>query len=246
MEFLDTHRELQQNEAIKVGCRDGVEIEKGVVLDENYMVQHYDEIASFLQYVTAYPDLYLDLIQPEDDHFSFFFYQRITLRVIMRFKQVFGTAPRAFSKSFLTILGLFLECAFTPGSKRFICANAKKQAAQIAKEKITEIYQHWPLLRKEVIGNEINEIPGNFGNDYVTIKFRCGSQFDVVGALDTTRGGRRHSGLIDEVRDADETAISQIVLPLLNVSRRLPDNTVNPKEPNQQVIYIEFLFYVLQ
>lgn len=44
-------------------------------------------------------------------------------------------------------------------------------------------------------------------------------------------------GLIDEVRDADETAINEIVLPLLNVSRRLPDNTVNEKEINQQRIF---------
>lgn len=43
-------------------------------------------------------------------------------------------------------------------------------------------------------------------------------------------------GLIDEIRDHDETEINEVVLPLLNVSRRLPDNTVNPKEPNQQVI----------
>lgn len=43
-------------------------------------------------------------------------------------------------------------------------------------------------------------------------------------------------GLLDEIRNADEEAINTIVLPLINVSRRLPDNTVNPKEPNQQVI----------
>lgn len=36
--------------------------------------------------------------------------------------------------------------------------------------------------------------------DYVTLKFRNGSQFDVVGALDSQRGGRRSGGLIDEVR----------------------------------------------
>ena len=28
------------------------------------------------------------------------------------------------------------------------------------------------------------------------------------------------------------------MLPLLNVSRRLPDNTINPKEPNQQRIFV--------
>ena len=42
--------------------------------------------------------------------------------------------------------------------------------------------------------------------------------------------------------DHDETAINEIVLPLMNVSRRLPDNTVNEWEPNQEVICIKFNF----
>ena len=108
--------------------------------------------------------------------------------------------------------------------------------AKISKEKIVEIYDHWPLIRKEVVGGEVSDTPGNFGKDYVTLKFRNGSQFDVVGALDSQRGGRRHGGLIDEVRDHEEAPINEVVLPLMNVSRRLPDNSVNEREPNQQVI----------
>lgn len=42
--------------------------------------------------------------------------------------------------------------------------------------------------------------------------------------------------MIDEIRDHDEVAINEIVLPLMNVSRRLPDNTVNEREPNQQTL----------
>jgi hypothetical protein len=125
-----------------------------------------------------------------------------------------------------------------PGTKRFICAPNKNQSAQIAKEKITEIYDKWPLLRREVVGGDISDTPGNFGKDYVTIKFRNGSQFDVVGALDSQRGGRRHGGLVDEVRDHEEQPINEIVLPLMNVSRRLPNNDVNFKEPNQQRIFM--------
>jgi hypothetical protein len=87
-----------------------------------------------------------------------------------------------------------------------------------------------------VIGGDVSDNPGNFGKDYVTIKFRNGSIFDVVGALDSSLGGRRHSGLIDEIKNHEEEPINTIVLPLMNVSRRLPDNTVNEKEPNQQVI----------
>ena len=155
----------------------------------------------------------------------------------MRFRKVYLTAARAFSKSFLTILGLMLQCVFIPGRKVFICAPNKSQGAQIAKEKIAEIYKHWPLIRKEVVGGDVNDMPGNFGKDYVTIKFRNGSQFDVVGALESTLGGRRQGGLIDEVKNHDEEAISTIVLPLLNISRIAPNGKVNPKEPNQQVIY---------
>ena len=223
---------------IKVGAREGTIIEKGVILNEGYLNENKGNIGGIMSIFTAYPDVYLDLIKPQDSSFTLFFYQRITLRALMRFKDIYVTAPRAFSKSFITILAMILQCIFIPGTKRFICAPNKTQAAQIAKEKIVEIYDRWPLLRKEIIGGEISDTPGNFGKDYVTLKFRNGSQFDVVGALDSQRGGRRHGGLIDEVRDHDETPINEVVLPLLNVSRRLPDNSVNEKEPNQQRIFM--------
>ena len=227
---------IDQN--IKVGERDGTIIDKGVILSEVYLEENKPNIGDVMSIFTAYPDVYLDLIKPQDSSFTLFFYQRITLRALMRFKDIYVTAPRAFSKSFITILALILQCIFMPGTKRFICAPNKTQAAQIAKEKIVEIYDRWPMLRKEIVGGEISDTPGNFGKDYVTLKFRNGSQFDVVGALDSQRGGRRHGGLVDETRDHEEAPINEVVLPLMNVSRRLPDNTVNEKEPNQQRIFM--------
>ena len=235
-QILNKKKSLE-DENIQRGYREGIEIEKGVVLNEDYLLSHKDDIGNLMSIFSAYPDIFLDLITPEDSNFQLFFYQRIVLRAVMRYKDIYITAPRAFSKSFITILGLMLQCIFMPGTKRFICAPGKGQSAQIAKEKIAEIYDRWPLIRKEVIGGDISDTPGNFGKDYVTLKFRNGSQFDVVGALDSTRGGRRHGGLIDEARDHDEQPINEIVLPLLNVARRLPDNTVNEREPNFQRIF---------
>lgn len=194
--LIKKHDDLFDDSVVQRGVRDGIEIEKGVVLNEDYLKEHFDEIGEMFSIFTAYPDIYLDLIKPQDSNFELFFYQRITLRAVMRYKDIFITAPRAFSKSFITILGLILQCIFIPGTKRFICAPNKNQSAQIAKEKIVEIYDHWPLLRKEVIGGEISDTPGNFGKDYVTLKFRNGSQFDVVGALDSQRGGRRHGQIL--------------------------------------------------
>lgn len=194
--LIKKHDDLFDDSVVQRGVRDGIEIEKGVVLNEDYLKEHFNEIGDMFSIFTAYPDIYLDLIKPQDSNFELFFYQRITLRAVMRYKDIFITAPRAFSKSFITILGLILQCVFIPGTKRFICAPNKNQSAQIAKEKIVEIYDHWPLLRKEVIGGEISDTPGNFGKDYVTLKFRNGSQFDVVGALDSQRGGRRHGQIL--------------------------------------------------
>ena len=238
IKLLEKKSEIMETDNISRGYKNGIEIEKGVVATEDYLRKNFDKIGDMLSTFTAYPDVFLDFITPEDSNFQLFFYQRITLRAIMRYRDIYVTAPRAFSKSFITILGLMLQCIFMPGTKRFICAPGKGQSAQIAKEKIVEIYDRWPLIRKEVVGGEVSDTPGNFGKDYVTLKFRNGSQFDVVGALDSTRGGRRHGGLIDETRDHEEQPINEIVLPLMNVSRRLPDNTVNENEPNQQRIFM--------
>lgn len=224
------------NTDIKVSTRDGVPLEKGVILTENYLYSHLSLFEQYANFFTVYPDLFLDLIAPEEPMIVLFPYQRVFLRAIMRYKNVYVTACRAFSKSFITILGEVLQCIFMPGTKRFICAPNKNQGAQIAKEKLTEIFRAWPLLRKEVIGGDISDCPGNYGKDYVTLKFKNGSQFDVVGAIESTLGGRRHGGLLDEIKLHDEELVNTVVLPLMNVSRRLPDGTVNPKEPNQQTI----------
>ena len=234
--LLPAERLVDSN--IKIGQRDGTIIEKGVIPNENYLEKNMEKIGNVMSIFSAYPDIYLDIIKPQDSSFTLFFYQRITLSALMRFKDVFGKAPRAFSKSFNTILAMILQCIFIPGTKRFICAPNKTQAAQIAKEKIVEIYDRWPLLRKEVLGGEISDTPGNFGKDYVTLKFRNGSQFDVVGALDSQRGGRRHGGLIDEVRDHEENPIKEVVLTIHNVSRRKHEKKVYEKEPNQQRIFM--------
>ena len=227
---------LRTQTDVQVYKREDIPLEKGVVLTEQYLTSIQDLLEKYMNFFTAYPDIFLDLIAPVDAQIKLFPYQRVFLRAVMRFKNVYVTACRAFSKSFITILGMVLQCIFMPRTKRFICAPMKAQAAQIAKEKLTEIFRAWPLLRREVIGGDLTEVPGNYGKDYVTLRFRNGSQFDVVGALESSLGGRRHGGLLDEIKLHDEELVNTVVLPLMNVSRRLPDGTVNPKEPNQQQI----------
>ena len=66
-----------------------------------------------------------------------------------------------------------------PGTKRFICAPNKNQSAQIAREKMIEIYDRWPLLKREVLGGEVSDLPGSFGKDYVSINDYEGTVVDI-------------------------------------------------------------------
>ena len=78
----------------------------------------------------------------------------------MRFKDIYVTAPRAFSKSFITILAMILQCIFIPGTKRFICAPNKTQAAQIAKEKLKPFEGKFELVHTnfERVGEVLDEL----------------------------------------------------------------------------------------
>jgi hypothetical protein len=43
-------------------------------LNEEYLLQHKQEIGELFSFFSAYPDLFIDLITPEDDNFQLFFY----------------------------------------------------------------------------------------------------------------------------------------------------------------------------
>ena len=117
-----------QDEVIidKEDTREGIQIEKGVILTEDRINKNYELYTKYISFFTAYPDLFIDLITPKESHFKLFPYQRIFLRASLRYRYHYCTAPRAFAKSFLSILAMYLRCIFLPGSKVFICAPRKR------------------------------------------------------------------------------------------------------------------------
>ena len=116
--ILSNRQELMNDDFIERAERAGIELEKGAVITTEYLERNYDDLCKWVNLFTAYPDYYLDIIRPADSEFSLFFYQRFTLRALMRFKDIFITAPRAFSKSFITILALFVLSPVLKDSSR--------------------------------------------------------------------------------------------------------------------------------
>lgn len=135
-------------------------------------------------YFRAYPDRFLDFIQPPDSKIHLLFYQRIFLRIIFRYRKVFITATRGTSKSFTMNLAFVLLCIMYPNNKLFITAPGKEQAAKITQECLDDIFSFFPLLRNEVKRYTENK-------DYTKLVFYNKSRYDVVQMKDSSRGGRR-------------------------------------------------------
>ena len=85
-------------------------------------VPHLRELISFYR---EYPDLLVDFMKGPDSSFNFYFYQRIFLRVVMRHRYVYATFPRAYSKSFLSMMVLMLRCILYPNSQLFVTTGGK-------------------------------------------------------------------------------------------------------------------------
>jgi membrane protein insertase Oxa1/YidC/SpoIIIJ len=150
--------------------------------------KNLDVMRQYASFFRAYPDKFIDLVTPKDSKFKLFFYQRLFLRVCMRNRYVYATFTRGFSKSFLSILTLYLKCLFFPGIKLFICTAGKEQAANIAKDKIAEIQELFPALSAEVKKLEKSK-------DYLSLIFHNGSKIDIIAVQNSSRGLRRHGGL---------------------------------------------------
>ena len=84
------------------------------------------------------------------ENFHLFFYQRLFLRAVMRHRYAYATFPRAYSKSFLSVLILMLRCVLFPGAHLFVTTGGKEQAAGIAREKAEELCKLIPGLKNEI------------------------------------------------------------------------------------------------
>lgn len=199
-------------------------------------------LRQYIAYWREYPDMFIDFLQtgengeiPENG-LHFYFYQRVFLRVAMRYKYVYMVFPRAYSKSFLSVLTLMIRCILYPRAKLFVTSGGKEQSAGIVKEKVEELCTLVPALNRE-----LNRSPGKTraSKDYCVYVFKNGSYFDNIAANEKSRGKRRHGGLIEESVGVDGKILSEVILPIMNVSRLCMDGTMQPDETlNKSQIYV--------
>ena len=207
-------------------------------LSEERAHDQLEHLRNMFSFYREYPDLLVDFMLKDNNphNFHFYFYQRIFLRIVMRHRYVYATFPRAYSKSFLSMMVLMLRCILYPGSQLFVTTGGKEQAASITIAKIEEICKLIPALN-----NEINWDRGvsKKSKDDVKYVFKNGSTIDILAARQSSRGQRRTGGLMEECVLIDGDILNEVIIPTTNVDRLLPDGSRHKEEViNKSQIYI--------
>ena len=195
-------------------------------------------IRQYIAFWREYPDMFVEFLcgEANPENFRLFFYQRLFLRAVMRHRYAYATFPRAYSKSFLSVLILMLRCVLFPGAHLFVTTGGKEQAAGIAREKAEELCKLIPGLKNEI---DWTRGASKASKNMVEYLFKNGSKLDIMAAQQSSRGKRATGGLVEECILVDQTLLNEVIIPTMNVDRRLADGSRHEEEViNKSQIYV--------
>ena len=211
---------------------------KKMGLSEERIREQLPVIRDYIAYWREYPDMFVEFLCGENnpENFHLFFYQRLFLRAVMRHRYAYATFPRAYSKSFLSVLILMLRCVLYPGAHLFVTTGGKEQAAGIAREKAEELCKLIPGLKNEI---DWTRGASKASKNMVEYLFKNGSKLDIMAAQQSSRGKRATGGLVEECILVDQTLLNEVIIPTMNVDRRLADGSRHEEEViNKSQIYV--------
>lgn len=190
-------------------------INKKIGISEERIEPIKPVLRQYIAFWREYPDLFVDFMQtggkPDVElTFHLFFYQRVFLRVGMRYRYVYAVYPRAYSKSFLSVLILMIRCILYPEAHLFSTAGGKQQASQILQEKVEDICKKIPAFRREI---DWRRGKTSVGKDHCRYILKNGSDFENVAARESSRGLRKQGGLIEECVGVDQNILQQVLIP---------------------------------
>lgn len=210
---------------------------KKMGLSEERITAQIPVLRQYIAFWREYPDIFVEFLCGDNpENFQLFFYQRVFLRAVMRHRYAYATFPRAYSKSFLSVLILMIRCILYPGSHLFVTTGGKEQAAGIAKEKVEELCKLIPGIRNEI---NWNRGVSKASKDNVEYIFKNKSKLDIMAARQSSRGKRATGGLVEECILVDQTLLNEVIIPTMNVNRRLSDGSRHKEElVNKSQIFV--------
>lgn len=199
--------------------------------DDSVFGQNLYKYVEFCSWARWYPDLFLDLIKPETGGINLHSDQRVYLRCILRFVAMYGVFPRGYGKTYDEVLAMYLVAIFYPDIELAMTAQTKENAAELIKDKHSEIIKHFPMLQNEIDGKE------KFSKGDAEIRFKSGSKIDNLANSQTSKGQRRKRINIEESALLNDELFQDALKPIVEVPRYTVGKlgVVDPCELNQQI-----------
>ena len=98
-------------------------------------------------------------------------------------------------------MALMIRCILYPGVHLFVTSGGKEQGASILQSKVQEICRMIPSFAREI---DWSRGKTQESKDKVKYIFKNGSELDNLAARESTRGQRRHGGLMEECVGIDD------------------------------------------
>jgi len=204
------------------------------MIDENQQsnfdknLPKYIELASWILW---YPDLFLDLISPSEGGIKLHSDQRMFLRCALRFFSIYGVFPRGWGKTWGEVVAMFIVAIRYPNIELALTAQTKENAAELLKDKTTEICRQYPMFENELACKP------RFQKGDGEVLFKNGARIDVLANAQSSKGQRRKRINIEESALLDDVTFQDALKPIVEVARYTCGKLaiINPEELNQQI-----------
>ena len=118
-------------------------------------------------------------------------------------------------KTWITAVYCIVRCCLAPSTKIVVASGVISQAMKIVTEKIPEIMQNSPMLRRE-----IKEMQTNSNSDKPNVVFQNGSWIKIVPSTENARSARANVLILDEFRLIDFKIYKDVLRRFLAASRQ--------------------------
>ena len=79
------------------------------------------------------------------------------------------------------------------------------------------------------------------GKDYCKYVFKSGSTLDNIAARESSRGKRRHGGLVEECVGVDDQILREVIIPTMAIPRSAMDGSKQPEETlSKSQVFVNF------
>ena len=199
-------------------------------LNESPIERNLQKWVDFSSWMLFYPDLFLDLLKPEEGGIALHPDQRLFLRCVTRFFAVYGCFPRGWGKTFNEVASLFIIAIRYPNIELSLTAQTKENAAELLKDKTQELLRQYPMLQNEIVKTK-------FQKGDAEVRFKNGAVIDVLANSQNSKGQRRKRINIEESALLDAETFDDALKPIVEVSRYTCGKLaiINPEELNQQI-----------